>query len=587
MKTNNIYRILILVLLTSATTACSDFLNKESYSYTSDGFYNKETGLKDGVTGIYPLLYINLNWAVPYPAVLDEYTPMALENPQNSTIGAGAGLLPSNGTVSTWYSSWYKLIARANSVISGASKTIEGMSHESKQYYAEARVLRAYAYYNLISTYGDVPFFTAPVTIDQYTDGKTSKVIILDFIIKEMEEAATNMPWVATERGRVDRAVAYGLEARAALLGGSLDYDGKAKHYFGIAAYSAGRIIGKRQLASNFNDLFTIAGQNKSDVRSEMLFELMYSSEGTRNIHRIAKGQCSINYGSCVRYPSSMLADTYECKDGKRIDESPLYDPHHPSKNRDPRFNTTLRMSEDTVQYYTSNGTQKLVLDGYNNKTSFYSSSKGWYSDTNRDISGSSSGNSFFKAGTGYMWYKYGADIAEGAEQTTNIALMRYAEILLTYAEAKIELGELNDSVYQAINQVRNRAGMPDVSADRKGNINKMRQLVRRERKVEFAMEGLHFVDMKRWGTGDLENEHPTYGMPLSTIKYEGLASTDIPNFKKDERHDLNDIPSYEAYKEKLNVRDKNRYWDSKFNLWPIPQSEIDRDNKIKQNEGY
>lgn len=587
MKTNKIYRTLILALLASVTTACSDFLDKEPYSYTSDGFYSKETGFKDGVVGIYPLSYINLNWAVPYPAVLDEYTPMALENQQNSTIGAGAGLLPANGTVSTWYSSWYRLIARANSVISGASPTIANMSSEAKQCYAEARVLRAYAYYNLISTYGDVPFFTAPVTIDQYTDEKTSKVTILDFIIKELEEAAPDMPWVATQRGRVDRAVAYGLEARAALLGGSLNYGAKAKYYFNVSANSAGRVIGKRQLAQNFDNLFTLAGQNKADVRSEMLFELMYSSESTRNVHRISKGQCSINYGACVRYPSSMLADTYECKDGKRIDESPLYDPHNPSKNRDPRFNTTLRMHGDIVEYYTSNGTQKVVLDGYNTKTSFYSNAKGWYSDTNRDISGSSAGNSFFKAGTGYMWYKYGADVDEGAEQTCNVALMRYSEVLLTYAEAKIELGDLKDSVYQAINEVRLRAHMPAVSSDRIGNIDKMRQLVRRERKVELAMEGLHFVDMRRWGTGDLENEHPTYGMPIASCKYEGLAATDIPNFKTDARHDLNDIPSYEAYKEKLNVRDKNRYWDKKFNLWPIPQSEIDRDGNIKQNDGY
>lgn len=587
MKTNKIYRMLILVLLTSVTIACSDFLDKESYSYTSDGFYSKETGFKDGVVGIYPLLYINLNWAVPYPAVLDEYTPMALENQQNSTIGAGAGLLPANGTVSTWYSSWYTLIARANSVISGASETIGDMSEEAKQCYAEARVLRAYAYYNLISTYGDVPFFTAPVTIEQYSDSKTSKVDILDFIIKEMEEAASDMPWIAIQRGRVDRSVAYGLEARAALLGGSLNYGGKSKYYFNVSANSAGRIMGKRQLAKSFEDLFTLAGQSKTDARSEMLFELMYSSESTRNVHRISKGQCSINYGSCVRYPSSMLADTYECKDGKRIDESPLYDPHHPSKNRDPRFNVTLRMDGDTVQYYTSIGTQQVILDGYNSKTEFYSNGKGWYSDINRDISGTSAGNSFFKAGTGYMWYKYGADVAEGAEQTTNVALMRYSEVLLTYAEAKIELGDLKDSVYQAINEVRQRVHMPVVSSDRIGNIDKMRQLVRRERKVELAMEGLHFVDMRRWGTGDLENEHPTYGMPIATYKYAGLVSTDVPNFKIDIRHDLNDIPSYEAYKEKLNVRDKNRYWDKKFYLWPIPQAEIDRDANIKQNEGY
>lgn len=108
-----------------------------------------------------------------------------------------------------------------------------------------------------------------------------------------------------------------------------------------------------------------------------------------------------------------------------------------------------------------------------------------------------------------------------------------------------------------------------------------MRQLVRRERKVEFVLEGLLFVDVRRWGIGDLLNEHPTYGQPLPEIRYEGLSATDIPSFKTSDRHDLNDIPSYEAYKEKLRVRDKNRFWAPRFTQWPIPRLETDRDPNL------
>ena len=122
---------------------------------------------------------------------------------------------------------------------------------------------------------------------------------------------------------------------------------------------------------------------------------------------------------------------------------------------------------------------------------------------------------------------------------------------------------------------------MPEVSADRIGNVNKMRQLVRRERKVEFVLEGLLFVDVRRWGIGDLLNEHPSYGQPLPEIRYEGLSATDIPCFKTSDRHDLNDIPSYEAYKEKLRVRDKNRFWAPRFTWWPIPRLETDRDPNL------
>ena len=169
---------------------------------------------------------------------------------------------------------------------------------------------------------------------------------------------------------------------------------------------------------------------------------------------------------------------------------------------------------------------------------------------------------------------------------------------LLQYLHASKELQRILDpSVYDAINLVRNRSQMPNVSADRMGNQDKMRQLVRRERKVELIMEGIHFVDMRRWQIGDLENEGPCYGFPVALSKdakgyitsggYADATPDMIPNFKKDSRHDLNDIANYDSFKTKLKMRDANRFWDNKFQVWPIPQAEIDRDPSLIQNDGY
>jgi hypothetical protein len=240
-------------------------------------------------------------------------------------------------------------IARANSLVHGSAPYLESLGGKSRQYIAEARLLRAFAWYNLISVFGDVPFFTEPVTVDQYEVERTSKVVILDFILEEMDEIAEDLPWIATDRGRVDRATAMGLKARAALLGGSLDYGGKGTEYFRIATAAAQSVSGNRSLAANYDDLFTKTGQKKSDVRSETLFELMYSDQGSVKYHVTAFGQVSRNYGQTGRHPAQLLADTYECIDGKRIDESPLYDPKKPSANRDPRFKSTLWMHGDTV----------------------------------------------------------------------------------------------------------------------------------------------------------------------------------------------------------------------------------------------
>ncbi|MDD4158048.1 MAG: RagB/SusD family nutrient uptake outer membrane protein [Proteiniphilum sp.] len=598
---NIIYKVALLITFSLLIISCEDFLDKEPNNYSSSGFYQSEAAIKDGVSGIYNSLYINLAYNLPFSIMLDHWTGLAMERAENSTIGAGGALNPDNGSVLSWWSSQYGIIARSNSVIKGSEPYIENLGGLSKQYLAEARVLRAYAYYNLISTYGNVPFFKEPVSVKQYSIASEKKEVILDFILSDLDLAVADLPWVAVDRGRVDKSFAYGLKARAALLGGSLNYGDNANKYFKASADAANSVIGQRSLANKFDDLFNVEGQSKADVRNEMIFELMYSDQGSTKIHMIGFGQVSRCYGQTGRHPSRLLADTYECKDGKRIDESPLYDPKNPSKNRDPRFNATLWMHGDTIRGNTRGtdaGRIMFIADAYNPTTKFYNYDTGkWEERTNTDLNSGAAWTSFANAGLGYMWKKFSNTQENISKQTCNVPLMRYAEVLLTYAEAKIELGELDNSVYDAINQVRNRSKMPNVSVDRQGNQEKMRQLVRRERKVELILEGLHFVDMRRWKIGDLENGGPSYGFPIALTKdkdgyitsggYQDATQDMIPNFKKTPRHDLNDIANYDTFKDKLKVRDLNRFWKDQFYLFPIPQTERDRNENIDQNDGY
>ena len=583
---------------------CSDFLDREPSFYSSTGFYKSEAAVHKGVTGVYSILNANMNYNLPTHIVLDHWTPLAAERMENNTIGAGGALTPDNNMVKDYWSQYYRIIARVNAVIRGAEPFLEHLKNDGKAftYLAEARVLRAYSYYMLVAAYGDIPLFTAPVEVSQYTDERKDKVEVLNFILQELEEAAKELDWIAKERGRVDKAVALGLRARAALLGGSLDYGGKGKEYFKIAAESAKEVIGNRKLAQDFDDLFNLTGQAKADVRNEILFELMYTNQGNVKFHMAGFGQVSRNYGQTGRHPLQLLVDTYECIDGKRIDESPLYNPKEPNKNRDPRLTSTIWFHKDVVEGNTTGtdkGRIKFVLELYNPKTKFYNFDTGqWELRNNADINSAAAWTSFANAGVGYMWKKFSNETEEAiGKQTCNLPILRYAEVLLSYAEAKIELNELDESVYDAINQVRNRSGMPNVSADRIGNQEKMRQLVRRERKVELILEGLHFVDMRRWKIGEIANDSPSYGYPLATKKdaegnlleggYQDATPDMVPTFKKSPLHDLNDIANYDAYKEKLKVRDANRFWKPAFELLPIPQWERDNNKKLSQNEGY
>ena len=594
------YKYISAFLLGLAFSSCSDFLDTKSPSYDSSGIYQTEAGLRKGVVGVYNYSYMEgaLTNSLHRPAcvTMDNFTGLSAERAQNTTIGAGGGMTSDQANTGTYWTANYKLISRANAVLHDAKNNIDNMSLDAHRYFNEAKILRAFAYYNLTVAYGDVPFFTDPVTVDEFKVARTPRMNVLDFLISDLKAVAESdiLPWMSDDRGRLDRSCAYGLLARIALFAAGISND-NSQDYYSIAADASNEVItkGGRRLADKFDDLFTKSGQKKDDVRSELIWELMYSEtivNNTFKYHWVALGNGPRMFAQTGQHPTGMLADTYECKDGKRIDESPLYNPKKPWENRDPRFRSTLKMHGDTLQWYSSvDGICKTILEAYTGQTKIYRSSNNrWLRIINPDISDANAWTSFVKNGCGYVWFKYLGGLEENtSDVTSNIAVMRYAEILLTYAEAKIELGEIDESVYSAINMVRNRSGMPDVSADRKGNQWKMRQLVRRERKVELAMEGLHFADMKRWKIGDLENASPSYGTPNSTYKFDGMDADDIPNFKISDRNDLNDIGSYDDYKEKLLVRDSERHWNEHFYLWPLPQSELNKNPNLKQNPGY
>ena len=97
MKKTLLYNLTATVLTVIGLSSCADFLDKENPAYDAEGFYATEAGLKEGVTGIYSLLYFDMNWSVPACIVLDHYTAYGLEQDENNSIGAGGTLNPDNG----------------------------------------------------------------------------------------------------------------------------------------------------------------------------------------------------------------------------------------------------------------------------------------------------------------------------------------------------------------------------------------------------------------------------------------------------------------------------------------------------------
>lgn len=578
--------------------SCSDFLDKKSTAYDSDGFYQSEQGLDDGVTGVYRLIPYEQNWKVPQAVMQDVYSPYGLMADENVTISAGPGCNPDNSYVNSYWSGHWAIVARANNVIAGAKITFDDLfdpnadcSDKYKRRLAEAYVVRDYAYYNLVQAYGDIPFFPTAVTVEQYTEPRHDKKEIADHIIAELQQLAEAeiLPFHPEQLGRVGNGAIYLLISRWGLLGGSHDFGGQADHYFQIAADAAQKVMQGAGLANKFEDLFSHEGQAKSDVRNEILFEYNYSAEATpMNTHKMRFGHTSRTIGgSSVRFPSVFLEMSFEDKLGNRIDESPIYDITKPYLNRDPRMKHTMLMHGDTIWY--NHGTQAAVMNCYDKNSRQYPNPRkagAWYSANNIDVTGT--GASFAWNGNGKYWNKYNEDQSEGfADSSIDLIVMRAAEAYLTYAEAKIEMNSLDQTVYDAINAVRTRAGMPKFASSREGDQDKMRQIVRRERRVELGMEGVLLTDYRRWKIGDLLNAGPIYGQPVSEVKYTGLTKADMPTFKTTPRHDLNDIPDFSAVKDKYTSRDPQRFWADRFMWWPIPRKDLDRNPNLTNPEGY
>jgi hypothetical protein len=600
-------------------TACQGYLEKEPLSdYLSSNFYNNEEAIKQGTNGVYQGMYMESS-QLPFCTLLDMYTPMGVERADNASIGVNNLDLTTVFTVELQWANFYKGIGRCNTVIVGAEPYLSTLSDKAKQYLAEIKVVRAMEYHYLISLYGDVPFFTGLVTPEEQTSAlRKPWMEIVDVLLKDLDDASLNLPWQATEMGRVDKSFALGLKARIALYAGSWCKEGfgksavknadKAKYYFDIAAKTSNKLIteGGRSLNPAYPDLFTRAGQLTAASKKEILFSLVYSDQASKKTHYQSFGETSRIFGQSGRFPTQLLVDSYEMSNGKRIDQAGSgYDPKKPFVSRDPRLKYTVYTQKDTIIGNTGGKKLKFLFELFNPKTKSFDAAGNTTLIDNLDYSSSVAQYGYIQSGLGYSWKKYNYFNDESVDLASyNILLMRYSEVLLTYAEAKIELSEIDNSVYSAINDVRARVNMPGiltVDPSRTGNQAKLRQIVRRERKVELAREsGLHLFDMRRWRTGALENAEKSYGFPLATgvdaskgiypDGYDQVTPDMVPTYgAAGSDRDMNDLALYAAYGSKLRARDVDRpkNWDDKFYLWPIPRTERNKAPWLTQNEGY
>lgn len=587
---------LIIGLLAVVSLGCDDFLDRQPLDTPSSAtFYSNEAEIRIGLTGVYNAAFWNSRGLVPDLKRIEGTTDLIISrktDPESLVAQGDAGpFVIGNAMSETGWQQGYRLVARANDLLEGMKR---GEAATSKAAYArmraEALTLRAWAYLNLITWFGDVVFITQPLKTEEFeTQTQTSRVDIAKALYKDLDEAYAALDLNPAERGRVSKHFALGIKARLAML--IKDYQ--------TAAEATNTIIksGNHALNPNYQALFTLAGQTANAGR-EVMAAMMYPAENPN----IASWQV-VGYtprqtlgAQSNNFPTQAMVDKFECTDGKRIDESPLYDPANPSKNRDKRLRWTLYMPGDTMEVRMvknqslpyQNPIQRFIFNIHTDQIFRWNWNTGKFDVINGNPDFVTSSNSVWQfgatgavGGVGYVWRKYNDTDQYAWELKTPFIWMRYAEILLMYAEAKIELGQIDASVTDAINAVRRRAGQPATAFT---DAVKLRQLVRRERAVEFATEGLRLYDLRRWGIVQQALNGPIVGAALKPAEVPAIPSFGAAGSVQD----LNDIPDYSAsIARRIKSRNETRINTAKHNLWPIPQGELDKNKGLKQNPGW
>lgn len=555
---------ILLFVFTLSLVSCYK-LDLDPLSEGSSGnWYTNEDELTMAVRSLYNTEF----WILDDDAFTDDWTNRTEVN--GITGGTIDGL--SSAAASLWSNS-YTAIGRANEILRNLPKATENGVSENliRRFEGEAKFARAVQNSRLITHYGDIVYVPSTIsTVEEaFEMGRTDKNEVLQHVYSDFDDAIELLDIEYAGEQRANKGAAYAFKARTALYLGDFD----------IAAEAAQKCIelGIYGLHNSFAQLF-VTSTKSSD---EFIFVRPRSMEyNARFVTRAYVPRISGGFGQYT--PSWELFCAFLCSDGKAIDESSLFDPKEPFKNRDPRLNATIvEFGTRHLGYDYDPSPRATTVHNYNTGTQVANQ------DT-RSVDQYASYN-------GLLWKKWIDDswIQNSFRSEKSEIIMRYADVLLMYAEAKIEIGEVDQTVLDAINDVRARAygvgagqQYPSVTTT---DINELRRIVRTERRMEFAFEGLRYMDIIRWRLAEKVLNKPIYGM-LDPVELEeeiiqkGLwFFPQVPPIDEDGVADFSDM--YEMGQVKLLV--ERRFDERRQYLFPIPSNEVLINEKIKPNPGY
>lgn len=569
----NKYTIFLFFIFTFLS--CNDFLEKVPLDSPSDKtFLATETEIEMAVVGCYTNLWTAWE-GMPFFLAFEELSDNGWDRNTNDVqkLSQGANDANSSFVRSVW-ATCYSGISRCNYLINNLEK-VEGEVDEKVITNArgEALFLRAYYYSYLIDLFGDVPLVLETITLDEAEIPRSSKEEVLNQIFNDFDEAASILS-VKNDpiSGRASKLAALALKARIALYNEKWD----------IAITAASEVMEYEEieviLDPDYSNLFTYEGQDSKEI----LFSIQYLfGYQVHPIFRLFGGRNG--GGHANKIPSYQLADSYGCIDGLPIDKSPLYNATKPWDNRDPRLAWTLALPSSGYSDWRSE--PGCIFQGFQFET-HRDSVKCWnYHTSPASRVDNQEALNAYASFSGINWRKYVNDEDYGDVNNcdNNIIVIRFAEVLLIYAEAMVKSNRIDDTVYDALNKIRKRADMPNIEVS---DPDKLFYAIARERRHELSGEGQRLSDIRRWGIaenvmngfvlGRMQKSYPSKAPVVNEWGTPDYVAAGIPIASEINDPDIS-----------MRTVDRRIFDPQKDYLWPIPYIERKTNSELSQNPGW
>lgn len=522
-------------------SGCNDMNNEPSGTYGEDEFWSSVDRAQYLLNMIYNQHYsAAMMWS---DETLSDNLMRARDYGDERVIRNGNAEATTPIFASTW-KDLYGGIKTANMFLANIDrlkadpKQINGMK-------AQARYLRAWMYLRLTEFYGNVPYFTHELSVSESKRvTRTPHVQIMRALHTELDSIMPHLPrrddLTDDQRGQITRGAAVALQARVYL------YDGdwaNAERYCDMLI-SQQEQNGHYGLFPNYAALFT----QDAEYNEEIIADCEYAPKVRVWEDMFNMAPLSVGARLNEIAPTQSLVDAFLMLDGQTAEQSPLYDASKPYANRDPRLTATV------------------VYDGYRWSDNVDDGTKDKVIYTNPDAldkTDAFAGLNKNQTPTGYYVRKYyDAKHEHHMQSSINIITMRYADVLLMYAETMNEQGKMSREVWnKTIRAIRERAGFDNEQAlayPSDLSQAQMRLLIRRERRCELALEGLRWFDIKRWRIGK------------ECLDGYVLGARFLNNYTENIRLDL------------------YIFDDARDYLWSVPQTQMDINPHLKPNNpGY